>query len=194
MLEWLKDILKDNYTEDIDKAVSTQIGKDFVARKDYNDLNEKKKTIEATNKTLADTIKDREKDIEGLKATTGKGTELETKLNDLQEKYNKDTEALNAQIKQQKLDSALETRLIKEGAVNTKAVKALLDTTKISLEGENLLGLDDQLKGLKESEKWAFSVQAPPGKSGTRQGLPPGTGDETTLADEITSTMFGKPD
>ena len=62
-------------------------------------------------------------------------------------------------MKQLKIDSLLEARLMKEGAVNTKAVRALLDTTKITIDGENLVGIDDQLTGLKESDKWAFEHQ-----------------------------------
>lgn len=43
MLEWLKTILGDTYTEDIDKKVSEEIGKQFVSRADFNTLNKKRK-------------------------------------------------------------------------------------------------------------------------------------------------------
>lgn len=43
MLEWLKTILGDAYTEDIAKQVSEEIGKQFVQRVDFNTLNETKK-------------------------------------------------------------------------------------------------------------------------------------------------------
>ena len=36
MLEWLKNILGDKYTPEIDTAVSQEIGKSFVARADFN--------------------------------------------------------------------------------------------------------------------------------------------------------------
>lgn len=64
-------------------------------------------------------------------------------------------------IRKLQLDYKIENLLLKEGAVNTKAVKALLDASKISLDGENIIGLDEQLKNLKETETWAFSAQAP---------------------------------
>lgn len=48
MLEWLKTILGDAYTEDIDKKVSDEIGKQFVSRADFNTLNETKKTLESS--------------------------------------------------------------------------------------------------------------------------------------------------
>ena len=36
MLEWLKNILADKYTEDIDKQISQEIGKNFVSKVDFN--------------------------------------------------------------------------------------------------------------------------------------------------------------
>ena len=64
MLEWLKTILGDAYTEEIDKKVSEEIGKSFVARTDFNTVNTEKKA-------LADTVKERDKQLETLKASTG---------------------------------------------------------------------------------------------------------------------------
>lgn len=77
MLEWLKAILGDTYTEDIDKKVSDEIGRQFVSRTDFNTLNETKKTLEGTvetlrtqngdNEALQKTIKDHEDTIAQLK-------------------------------------------------------------------------------------------------------------------------------
>ena len=36
MLEWLKSILADSYTEEIDKQISQEIGKNFVSKADFN--------------------------------------------------------------------------------------------------------------------------------------------------------------
>ena len=64
MLDWLKTILGEAYSEEIDKKVSEEIGKNFVARADFNTLNTEKKA-------LADTVKERDKQLETLKASTG---------------------------------------------------------------------------------------------------------------------------
>ena len=73
MLEWLKNILGDNYTEDIDKQVSAEIGKGFVSKADFNELNGVKKKLEgdvkAYEKDLND-LKNSNGDISTLKATT----------------------------------------------------------------------------------------------------------------------------
>lgn len=179
MLEWLKTILGDIYTEDIDKKVSTEIGKGFVARADYNTLNETKKTLDGQ-------IAERDKQLEELKKMDAAG--LQAKITELQEANTKVKTEYEETLKKTKLDYALETRLLKEGAVNTKAVKALLDASKISLDGENLVGIDEQLKTLKEAEKWAFGTPT------TKTGLPQG-GDppaEGTVEDAIKAAIFGK--
>ncbi|NCB52462.1 MAG: scaffolding protein [Clostridia bacterium] len=180
MLDWLKTILGDAYTDDIDKQVSDQIGKSFVARADFNTLNETKKTLETT-------VKDRDTQLEELKKVDPAA--LQAKITELQTANTSAKADFDKQLNQLKLDSAVETRLLREGAVNTKAVKALLDSGKISLDGENILGLDDQIKAIKESDKWAFTAQTPP-KSGDRHGASGGDGD--TVGDEISAAVFGK--
>lgn len=78
------------------------------------------------------------------------------------------------QIAASKLDSLLEARLLKEGAVNSKAVRALLDCSKLSLDGVNIIGLDEQLKAIRESEKWAFAPPSIPGSGGNPPPAPDG--------------------
>lgn len=179
MLEWLKTILGETYTEDIDKKVSDEIGKGFVARADFNTVNEEKKTLTGQVKTMTG-------QLEELKKVNPE--ELQNKITELQTANTTAQQDYDAKLKKMRLDFALENRLIKEGAVNVKAVRALLDDSKISLDGENLVGVDDQMKTLKESEKWAFAPTTP-GKTGLPQGG--GSATETTLADSIKSRMFG---
>lgn len=52
--EWLKEILGDSYTEDIDGRVSAEIGKGFVARADFNTKNDEVKTLQGQLKTAQD--------------------------------------------------------------------------------------------------------------------------------------------
>jgi|AGTN01.3.fsa_nt_gi Phage minor structural protein GP20. len=183
-LEWLKTILGTTYTEDIDKKVSDEIGKGFVARADFNAANEAKKTAETT-------LKERDTQLDNLKKLEPE--KLQAEINRLQGENKAAQDKHDTDLKQLKLDTAIDTRLIKEGAVNTRAVKALLDTSKISLDGDNLVGIDDQLKPIKEAEKWAFGVTSTIPKSGQRQN-PSGGGSaaEPTVADEITAAVFGK--
>jgi len=71
------------------------------------------------------------------------------------------------------LDFAIEKALAAAKAKNPKAVKALLDMEKVKLDGEQLLGLDDQLKAIQQSDPYLFGESGKVG-SGTN---PPGAGN-----------------
>ncbi len=123
----------------------------------------------ASTEQLTKQLGERDAQLEELKKVDAAG--LQAEIAKLQT-ANADAQAKHdTALKAERLNFALESRLIKEGAVNTKAVRALLDPAKISLDGDNLVGLDDQLKALKESEKWAFG--SAPGSTGmAHQGAP----------------------
>jgi|GEM_PF-4661215 len=71
MLEWLKNILGDGYTEDIDKRVSSEIGKAFVSKADFNVANENYKQLMKTaqkDKLALDNLGDTPTQIANLTA------------------------------------------------------------------------------------------------------------------------------
>ena len=166
MLEWLKTILGDTYTEDIDKKVSDEIGKGFVSRTDFNTANEAKKSLEGQ-------IAERDKQIKGFEKLSGDNEALKTQLTAAQE-ANKTAKAdYEANLKKVTLDSRVETALLGVKAKSTKAVRALLDESKISLDGENVLGLNEQLEALKKDASYLFGETQP------QNPPPPAAGDPT---------------
>ena len=60
MLEWLKTILGDNYSEEIDTAISGEIGKGFVSKANYDQRN-------TAYKDLQKQIAERDTQLEELK-------------------------------------------------------------------------------------------------------------------------------
>ncbi len=182
MLEWLKTILGDAYTEDIDKKVSAEIGKGFVAKADFNTLNEEKKN-------LTTQLAERDSQLEELKKVDAAG--LQAKIAELQ-KANADAKAEYEQnLKAAQLDYAISSALTVAKAKNPKAVKALLDNNKVKLDGDKLLGLDDQLEALKKSDPYLFEDVRRADSGGSHGGG--GADDKKTLADEITTKLYGEP-
>jgi len=164
-----EDLKAQGFTDEQIKYIMAENGKDIEAEKAKITAETEKLTkANETIKSLQETVKKFDGvDVEKLKKD----------LADAETKYNTELSAT-------KLNYALEARLAKEGAINSKAVKALLDSSKISLDGDNLIGIDEQLKVLKENEKWAFAEPAPevPGAGGnppptpqTKTPLPAGT-------------------
>lgn len=170
MLEWLKTILGDAYTEEIDKKVSEEIGKNFVARSDFNTLN-------AEKKSLADTVKERDNQLEELKKSSGDVAELKEKIATLQAENENAKTAHEKEIKDLKIENAVEVALSASGAKNLKAVKALLDLENAELADDGTVkGLDEQLKKLAESDDSAFMFDA--GKNTKFRGFKPGEGGD----------------
>ena len=151
MLEWLKAILGDGYTEDIDRKISAEIGKGFVAKADFNAVNEAKKNLE-------NALKERDGQLDGLKNSAGDNAQLKKTIDELQKANAEQLKAHEAEIAQLKLDSAVDAVLTAAGAKNIKTVRALLDLAKIK-QGEDgtLDGLDEQLSAVRKSDGYLFA-------------------------------------
>lgn len=137
--EQLTEKLKDNKDIKLGNLASGE----YVAKKKYDDISEELTTAKNTITGLKDTVaKFDGVDVEALKQ---KATELE-------EKYNTDISSL-------KLESALSIALLEAKAKDPKLAKAALDTSIIKLDGENLIGLSEQLTALKESHGYLFEEE-----------------------------------
>lgn len=167
MLDWLKTILGDAYSDDVDKKISDEIGKNFVARADFNTLNTEKKA-------LADTLKDRDRQLETLKGSTGDVEALKQQIATLQADNAKAAKDHDAEIKRLKIDTAVELALSAAKAKNAKAVKALLDLEKAELdENGSVKGLAEQIKKLTEAPDSGFLFETSDKKNDFK-GFKPG--------------------
>ncbi len=132
------------------------------------------------------------------------------------EKYNSDTSALNdkissinskskaeaekycADIKALKIDNAVNIAIAKAGAKTEKAVKALIDIDKISVdESGKVKGIDEQIKGLAEGEdtKYLFNSEAFKGVSVGSSGQEPEAADISKMSyTEMCAYLEKNPD
>lgn len=152
MLEWLKTILGEAYTEEIDKKVSEEIGKGFVAKADFN-------TTKTELTQARATIKERDTQLEGLKKSTGDTEALQKQITDLQTANAQKDKDHAAEIQKIKMDAAVDKALTDAHAKNTTAAKALLADFLAKAElGEDgtVKGFADELKKLTEGEGTAF--------------------------------------
>lgn len=162
MLEWLKTILGEAYTEDIDKKISAEIGKAFVSKADFNAKNE-------ANKTLQAQLSDRDKQLDDLKKIDAAG--LQAEITKLQGENKTAKETYEKKLADMEFGYALDTALAGAKVKNVKAVRALLQHDTLKLDGGKILGLDDQLTKLKESDGYLFESDKP---SPTFAGPTPG--------------------
>jgi hypothetical protein len=154
MLDWLKPLLGDAHTADIETKIEAEIGKHFAARADFNAANEAKKALETR-------VADRDKQLEDLKKASGDAAALKTQIEALQADNKAKDEAHKAQLLALRRDAALADAIRAAGGRNVKAVSALLDTGKITLgEDGKLAGLD--LEAVKKSDPYLFGKAGEP--------------------------------
>lgn len=183
MLDWLKLILGEAYSEEIDRKVSEEIGRSFVARSDFNTLNTEKKT-------LADTVKARDKQLEDLSASTGDVEALKAQIATLQTENATAAKSHEAEIKRLKIDTAVELALTAARARNVKAAKALLDLDSAELDADGTVkGLADRIKELAEAPESSFMFETQKQKNNF-EGFQPGeSGDNGASGSKVPKDM-----
>lgn len=170
-MDWLKELLKkagipEDKVDGVIADINKELPKHFIPKDKYNEVAEAKKKLEAD-------IAERDKQLEDLKKAAGSNEELKKQIEALQAENKKAAEEWQAKVAQMQLDFAIERALTNAKAKNPKAVKALLDLEKVKLDGDKLLGLDDQLKAIQQSDPYLFGESGKVG-GGTN---PPGVGD-----------------
>ena len=81
-----------------------------------------------------------------------------------------------------KLDNAIETALTAAGARNTKAVRALLDVSKVKLGDDGKLsGWDEQLKAVQKSDAYLFNTK----QQTTFRGFQPGASADNKPGSDV---------
>ncbi|GIN13192.1 hypothetical protein J26TS2_30590 [Shouchella clausii] len=156
----LKELLGEElYNQVMEKAGDNKIdivsnGQWFPKQK-FDDIN-------TSLKDLKNQIKDRDSQLENLKTKATGNEELQQQIQQLQDTNKAIKEEYEAKIQQQAFDHTLKDALSAAKVRNVKAAKALLDLESIKLDGGKLLGLEDQLKTIKESDPYLFEEEKEP--------------------------------
>lgn len=179
-LEWLKTILDDGYTEDIESKIAQEIGKGFVSKADFN-------AVKTQQKKLEDDLKTRDTQLEELKKATGTAEELTAQIAALQEQNRKDKQAHEAEVARIRLDAAVDKALTESGARNNIAVKALLAAflkdAKVGEDG-SVKGLAAEIETLAKGESTSFLFDNT--KGAVIKGMKPGeAGDGAGYGGEV---------
>lgn len=151
--------------------------KGYVPPERFNEVNEAKKNAEAS-------IAERDKQLTELKKAVGDNDALKSQIEQLQADNKSAKEKYEADLKALKIDNAVNNALTGAGAKNLKAVKALLDMEKITLEGDEVKGIDEQVKGLLKGAdtSFLFNVQQTP-KGGLKPAEGAGGGTQKAVKD-----------
>ena len=180
MLEWLKGILGETYTEEIDKQVAGEIGKGFVARADYNARNEALKAAQGQLAEAGKTIEGfKALDVEGIKKAA---EEWKAKA----EQAEKDAAAQVAAVKfEAQLDNAIQAR---KGR-SAKAIKALLDLDALKTSQNQEADLQAALDGLAKESAYLFDAGGDDATIRVNTGAEHGAGGDAGQGDGVESAF-----
>lgn len=181
--EFLKEL---GLADDVIDKVMAENGKDIY------ELKMAGTTAQTTIADLQKQISDRDKQLETLKKSSGDNETLQKQIADLQAANKTAKAEYKAQMKKLTLDSKVETALITAKAKNTKAVRALLDESKISIDGENVLGLNEQLESLKKDAAYLFGEDKTQNPPPPADGAPPKPAEPNSLLGALQEKYKGE--
>ena len=163
-----EDLIKLGLTEELAQKVADAFAeylKGFIPKSRFDEVNEAKKKLE--------------QDLEALKKIDAEG--LQAEIERLQKENEATKEKYEAELKQIRINNAVERALIASKAKNIKAVKALLDLENVELDEDgNIKGLDKQIKKLQESEDSSFLFDIQSSNKQQLKGFKPGESSDGT--------------
>ena len=151
MFDWMRDIVGDTYTNDMDSKVAAAIGKRFVAKADFDEKNE---DLKKAQRALAVRDGPGAVDVAALQA------QIETLRS-----ANTATESkYKAELQRLQVDHVVERELTAAKARNLTAARALLsdflEKAKLG-EGGTVQGLTEEIQRLAQDETTSFLFDAP---------------------------------
>lgn len=146
--------------EVVDKIMEEN-GKDIEAAKGKkDDMEVELKDLKAENEKLNDSLKERDKQLETLKKSAGDNEDLKKQIDELKADNKKAEDAHKAEMTELNKTHKIESAIL---AANGKAIKAIMpyiDASKVSMDGDNLIGLNEQIESLKEAEDTKFLFES----------------------------------
>lgn len=138
-------------TEEQANKVIEAVNGSYIPKASFNEVSEE-------NKTLKVSISERDKQLEELKKSSGDNENLKKQIEELQEANKEQQKAHETELKQLKLDNAIDAALANAGAKNTKAVRSLIDMAALKLADDgSVAGLNDAIAAVQKSDSYLFA-------------------------------------
>ena len=141
----LADEVKAKAVENLKKMISDN----YVEKTKFDEATTAKANLETQ-------IKERDKQLETLKKTTGDKKKLESTIKQLQEENKSSKTKYEQDLKNLRIDSAVKLKL-SNTAQDVDIVASLIDKTKLIVSDDGTVtGLDEQINPLKQSKPFLF--------------------------------------
>lgn len=181
----LKEVLKGYGIDDSTlEAISSKLPADkklhvledgqFVPKTRFDEVNEQKNTFKKQAEELNAQVSE-------LGKFKGSVEELQKKLGDVESGYKTQLQEVEQRFVTQRLNLELDTAITLNKGKNPKAIKALLDMNSIKIDGDKVVGINEQLEAIKQSDSYLFDVEQPtppPSRAGKETNPPNALPDE----------------
>lgn len=156
--------------------------KGYVPKERFDEVNEAKKKAEKD-------VQDRDEQIEDIKKSAGDNEALQKQIEELQAASKEAEEKYQNELKDTKLTNAIKLAVTGK-AHDEDLVAGLFDKSKLILNDDGkVVGIDEQLKSIKEGKGFLFKEDQKEGKPGFHKvgGNPPenNEGGNVSLKDAI---------
>lgn len=187
-MEFLKETLGEElYNQVAEKLKDTDIklvnltDGGYVAKDKLTKAEERAKTAETA-------LTEERKSLETLKASAGDSEELKAQIQKLQDEAKTKADEYEKQLQAERFERVFEQKLSALNPKDIELTKAAFDRTKMSLDGENLIGFDEIAKTVTAEKDWLFKETVNTGDPAN----PADAKDKTSTADEkMISAIWG---
>lgn len=132
----------------------------FIPRTRFNEVSDKFKTSNEKILTY-------EQQLAETKKLLDESTEYKSKYSELETKYSTDLANKDKELSNISKRFLVEQHLTKQGAKHTKLLMKEIDLDGLTIEGENVLGLDKTIKDLKTNYQDLFTTKSVVGNKET---------------------------
>ena len=165
------------------ETASAEELKGYIPKARFDEVNNEKKQLELD-------VRDRDGQLETLKNSTGDVEGMKKQIETLQTDNKKKDEDHAAEIKQLKVDAAVESAITGAKGKNAKAIKALLNLENAELADDGTIkGLAEQMETLTKAEDSKFLFDTTKPKTQVRGAKPGESGNESGDGKVDTSAM-----
>lgn len=161
-------LIEKGLSEELADLIMKELDGSYVPKSRFNEINTELKQTK-------DQVKERDEQLELLKKSNVDSEELKKQIEQLQNDNKAKDEAHANEIKQLKIDTAIDKALADAKAKNPKAVKALLELGDVEIADDGTIkGLDAKIKKLTEAEDSKFLFDVADTSNNVSKGYVPG--------------------
>ena len=186
----LSEILGDAYKsipEELQKKykdVDLVDSSNYVEKSDYE-------TIKKERDQYKKDVKKRDKDLEDIQDKVKDNEELSKEIEQLKIDNKKAADDYKTNLEKVIFDAKLEKKLESYNPQNASMLKKALDLEKITRDGDNFIGLEEQINSLKETDKYLFKEDVAKEKEENPGGTGIIGGDNTGVDDGADTNSIG---